>query len=113
MFDLFTQKTRRKAGKNTAAENSSKPSATDVDSLEMNWYGLQYVNKVRGTNEIQQRSFPFWLTTIEEGIEHGKRTNKLPKHERTYWTHLVVWASITETKQGRRSNEIAIKEVQL
>lgn len=92
---------------------SSKPLPTDVDSLEMNWYGLQYVYKVKGTLEIRQRSFPFWLTSIEEGIDHAKKTNKLPKESRTYWTHMIVWASITETKEGRRKNQVAIEEIQL
>lgn len=79
----------------------------------MNWYGLQFVKKVQGTGEIQQRSFPFWLTTIEEGIDHAHKTNKLPKHERTYWTHMVIWASITETKSGRRKNTVAVEEIKL
>lgn len=113
LFDLFTRKTRQKAGKNTAENSSNAPSATDVDSLEMNWFGLQYVYKVKGTGEIRQRSFPFWLTSIEEGIEHARKTNKLPKENRTYWTHLIVLSSITETKQGRRRNDIAVHEVQL
>ena len=113
MFDLFTPKTESKAGKNTEEDANKKPLPTDVDSLEMNWFGLQFVRKVKGTQEIQQRSFPFWLTTIEEGLEYAKKTNRMKKEDRTYWSHLVVWSSITETKSGRRTNEIAVKEIEI
>lgn len=85
----------------------------DPSKLEMNWFGMQFLHKANGTKEILQRSFPFWANTIEFAIDHAKKSNKAAKHERTYWTHLVIWASITETQAGRRENEITVKEIKL
>ena len=113
MLNLFTRKTPSKDGKKPEEEKNLKPLPTDADNLEMQWYGLQYIRKVRGTLEIQQRSFPFWLTTTEEGIRHAQHTNSLPKEQRTYWTHMVIWASITETKTGRRTNPTLLEELKI
>lgn len=92
-------------------ENKSNEHTETEPSLT--WYGCQFQNRVKGTNEIIQRSFPFWAPSIEFAIDHAKKSNKLSKEERTYWNILVVLQKITETKNGAKKEEREIYEVKI
>lgn len=80
-------------------------------SLE--WYGLQFICKARGSQEILQRSFPFWAPSVDFAIDHAKKSNKLAKEERTYWTHVVCHSRILETKAGSLNLVVDVKEVKI
>lgn len=114
------------------AESNKKPEKTDADKhflstwfkktpppkpapmKEITWTGMQLIQRVKGTKEIYFRSFPFWGPGEDWAIQQAKKTNRLKGQDRTFWTHLLVFAEITENDEGHQLTQInTIKEVQL
>jgi len=94
--------------KSSAGSQTAQP--TD---LYLDWYAMQFYCKARGTNEIVQRSFPFWAPSIEFAIDHAKKSNKLSKEERTHWSHLRIYQHIRETKDGAHELSHGDNEVKI
>lgn len=95
------------------ASNKRPTKNASEASNSLTWYGVQYINRARGTQEIIQRSFPFWVPTIKFAIDHAKQTNKAPKHQRTFWTHLIVHAKLIETSEGAKKEAAEIEEIKV
>lgn len=96
-----------------AEGNNKKPNVTEDKPLELHWYGMQFYVRAKGTGEITQRSFPFWAPSIEFAVDHAKKSNKLSKEERTYWTHVKLSVHIIETIEGSKIEKIEEKEIKV
>lgn len=81
-----------------ADDNNNEPSKNGSETLT--WIGMTLILRTKGSNEILQRSFPFWGPSVEWALTEAKRQNKLPKQERSYWTHVVVHSHLEETATG-------------
>jgi len=65
------------------------------------------------SNEITQRSFPFWAPSIDFAKDHAKKSNKLSKEERTYWNALLVHSHIIEKKDYTTNVPVETHEVKI
>nr|WAE43762.1 MAG: hypothetical protein [Microviridae sp.] len=95
------------------AKKSRTPLQTDLnDQNHLTWYGLQFIMRLK-TGEITQRSFPFWAPTLKWAIDYARETNKQPRENKTYWTHVLTHTKLIETPTGSIEAPVDTKEVRI
>lgn len=96
------------------AEKNKEPTKTEQTAGdELVWVGVQFYSRARGTGEVISRSFPWWSPTLKFAIDQAKAQNKGNRQRRMHWTHVVVHAQLTETKDGYRHDAVELKEHKL
>lgn len=95
------------------AEKHKNGTKNNNEPTTLEWWGLQFYTRQRGTNEIVTRSFPFWAPSIEFARAHAKKSNGLSKEERTHWTHIKVLHRTQENEAGHTEIKTDLDEVKL